>query len=160
MGTGKSSIGRRLAEKAHQSFYDCDQELEKRTGATINLIFDIEGEQGFRKREARLLEELTAFPNIILATGGGAVLSTANRQLLAQRGFVIYLNSSFEYLVRKLSKDNKRPLLQDSDLEVVLKEMLIERTPLYTAIADFIIDTDGLSINEIVMQIMSVIRQQ
>jgi len=90
MGTGKSTVGRKLAKKSSQQFYDCDGEIENRTGASINLIFEIEGEEGFRKRETRLLDELTLMSNIVLATGGGAVLDKENRTRLSARGFVIY----------------------------------------------------------------------
>ena len=156
MGTGKSTIGKKLAKKSSQQFYDCDQEIENRTGATINLIFEIENEEGFRKRETQLLDELTSMSNIVLATGGGAVLNEENRTRLSTRGFVVYLRSDINQLLKRTSRDSKRPLLQNADSEAILKELLEVRGPLYEAVADMVIDTAGLSINDIIAQIMSI----
>lgn len=156
MGTGKSTVGKNLAKKSSYKFYDCDHELENRTGATINLIFEIEGEEGFRKREAQLLDELTSMSNIVLATGGGAVLSKENRTRLSARGFVVYLKSDLKQLLKRTSRDSKRPLLQNSEPEVVLRELLEIRGPLYEEVADMVIDTAEFSINDIIAQIMSV----
>ena len=156
MGTGKSTVGKKLAKKSSQQFYDCDQEIENRTGASINLIFEIENEEGFRKRETQLLDELTSMSNIVLATGGGAVLNEENRTRLSARGFVVYLRSDINQLLKRTSRDSKRPLLQNADSEAILKELLEVRGPLYEAVADMVIDTAGLSINDIIAQIMSV----
>lgn len=156
MGTGKSTVGKKLAKKSSQQFYDCDHEIEDRTGASINLIFEIEGEEGFRKREARLLDELTSMSNIVLATGGGAVLDKENRTLLSARGFVVYLKSDINQLLKRTSRDAKRPLLQNAEPEAVLRELLEIRGPLYEEVANLVIDTAGLSINDIIAQIMSV----
>ena len=155
MGTGKSTIGRKLAKQSSQKFYDSDHEIEDRTGVKINLIFEIEGEAGFRKRETKLLDELTSMSNIVLATGGGAVLSLENRATLMERGFVVYLKSGIDQLLKRTSRDSKRPLLQNGDPEVVLKKLLDERGPLYEEVADLVIDTAGLPINDIITQIMS-----
>ncbi|MCH9047366.1 MAG: shikimate kinase AroK [Proteobacteria bacterium] len=155
MGTGKSTIGRKLAKRSSQMFYDSDYEIENRTGVKINLIFEIEGEAGFRKRESQLLDEFTSMSNIVLATGGGAVLSEENRATLIERGFVVYLKSDIDLLLKRTSRDSKRPLLQNEDPEAVLKKLLDERGPLYEEVADLVIDTAGLSINDIIMQIMS-----
>ncbi|MCH8845410.1 MAG: shikimate kinase AroK [Proteobacteria bacterium] len=155
MGTGKSTIGRKLAKRTSQKFYDSDLEIENRTGVKINLIFEIEGEAGFRKRESQLLEEFTSMSNIVLATGGGAVLSEGNRAILIDRGFVVYLKSDIDQLLKRTSRDNKRPLLQNADHEAVIKKLLNERGPLYEEVADLVIDTAGLSINDIITQIMS-----
>ena len=155
MGTGKSTIGRKLAKRSSQQFYDSDHEIENRTGVKINLIFEIEGEAGFRKRESQLLDELTSMSNIVLATGGGAVLSSENRATLIERGFVVYLNSDIDQLLRRTSRDSKRPLLQNEDPEAVLKKLLDERGPLYESVADLVINTAELSINDIITQIMS-----
>lgn len=155
MGTGKSTIGRKLAKRSSQKFYDSDYEIESRTGVKINLIFEIEGEAGFRKRESQLLDEFTSMSNIVLATGGGAVLSEENRATLTERGFVVYLKSDIDLLLRRTSRDSKRPLLQNEDPEAVLKKLLDERGPLYEEVADLVIDTAGLSINDIITQIMS-----
>ena len=155
MGTGKSSIGKKLAQKISQTFYDSDHEIENRTGASINLIFEIEGEDGFRKREGKLLDELTSMSNIVLATGGGAILNEENRTRLSERGFVVYLKSSINQLLKRTSKDIKRPLLQNDNPEAVLAKLLEEREPLYVGVADMVIDTAELSINDIIAQIMS-----
>ena len=155
MGTGKSTVGKKLAKKSSQQFYDCDHEIEERTGVKINLIFEIEGEAGFRKRESQLLDELTSMLNIVLATGGGAVLNEENRERLTTRGFVVYLKSNIDQLLKRTSRDTKRPLLQNEDPEAVLKKLLDKRGPLYEELADLVIDTAGLSINDIITQIMS-----
>ena len=155
MGTGKSTVGKKLAKRTSQTFYDCDHEIEKRTGATINLIFEIESEEGFRKREAQLLDELTSMSNIVLATGGGAILNEENRIRLTERGFVVYLKSDINQLLKRTSRDSKRPLLQNPDPEAVLRELLELRGPLYEEVADMVIDTAALSINDIIAQIMS-----
>lgn len=155
MGTGKSTIGKKLAKKTSQDFHDCDHEIENRTGASISLIFEIEGEEGFRKREGQLLDELTSMSNIVLATGGGAILNEENRTRLAERGFVVYLKSDINQLLKRTLKDSKRPLLQNDDPEAVLKKLLEERGPLYEGVADMVIDTVELSINDIIAQIMS-----
>ncbi|MFT5425091.1 MAG: shikimate kinase [Gammaproteobacteria bacterium] len=155
MGTGKSTIGKKLALKISQTFYDSDHEIENRTGASINLIFEIEGEEGFRNREGKILDELTSMSNIVLATGGGAILIEENRTRLSERGFVVYLKSNINQLLKRTSKDSKRPLLQNDNPEAVLKKLLEEREPLYEGVADMVIDTAELSINDIITQIMS-----
>ncbi len=156
LGTGKSTVGKKLAKKSSQQFYDCDHEIENRTGALINLIFEIEGEEGFRKRETGLLDELTLMSNIVLATGGGAVLDKENRTRLSARGFVVYLKSDINQLLKRTSRDSKRPLLQNTEPEAVLRELLESRGPLYEEVADMVIDTAELSINDIIAKIMSV----
>ena len=156
MGTGKSTVGKKLAKKSSQQFYDCDHEIENRTGASINLIFEIEGEDGFRKREKHLLDELTSMSNIVLATGGGAVLDKENRTRLSARGFVVYLKSDINQLLTRTSRDSKRPLLQNTEPEIVIRELLELRGPLYEEVADIVIDTAELSINDIIAQIMSI----
>ena len=156
MGTGKSTVGKKLAKESSQKFYDCDREIENRTGASINLVFEIEGEEGFRKRETRLLDELTSMSNIVLATGGGAVLDKENRTRLSARGFVVYLKSDINQLLKRTSRDSKRPLLQNTEPEAVLRELLETRGPLYEEVADMVIDTAELSINDIIAKIMSV----
>jgi shikimate kinase len=155
MGTGKSTVGKQLAKKTSQQFYDCDHEIENHTGASINLIFEIEGEEGFRRRETQQLDELTSMSNIVLATGGGAVLNEENRVRLSARGLVVYLKSDINQLLKRTSRDGKRPLLQNSEPETVIRELLEIRGPLYEEVADMVIDTAGLSINDIIAQIMS-----
>ncbi len=136
MGSGKTTIGKRLSRKLDLSFVDCDREMEARTGAPIQLIFDIEGEQGFRQRETRLLDELTRLPHHVLATGGGVVTVERNRELLSQRGFVVYLQTDVERQLERLERDKQRPLLQTPDREQRLRRMADQRNPLYESVAD------------------------
>ena len=156
MGSGKTTIGRQLASRLGMQFYDSDGEIEKKTGADIALIFEIEGEQGFRKREVKMIEELTAKQGILLATGGGAVLSEENRNYLKSRGRVVYLKSSPEKLMDRTAKDKKRPLLNTDDRRATILEMLETRAPLYEEVADLVIQTD----NNIIKQIVNRICQQ
>ena len=142
MGAGKSSVGQRLAKRLNMQFLDSDQEIEHRTGASVNLIFEIEGERGFRRREKDIIDELTKKTGIVLATGGGAVLDPENRMVLVKRGVVIYLRTSLEQLVRRTSRDSKRPLLKTDDPAAKLRELLEKRGPLYEDMADMIVDTD------------------
>ena len=156
MGSGKTTIGRQLASRLGMQFYDSDGEIEKKTGADIALIFEIEGEEGFRKREAKMIEELTAKKGILLATGGGAILSDSNRKFLKSRGRVVYLKSSPEKLMDRTAKDKKRPLLNTDDRRATILEMLETRVPLYEEVADLVIQTD----NNIIKQIVNRICQQ
>ena len=142
MGAGKSTIGRHLASLLNKEFFDADRELERRTGASIPLIFDIEGETGFRRREAGLLQELAQKDNIVLATGGGAVLAEANRRLLRSHGTVVYLQADIDTLVERTRKDRNRPLLQNVDKRQKLQALLEERDPLYRQTADIVVVTD------------------
>jgi shikimate kinase len=136
MGSGKTTIGQRLAKKLNLEFLDNDHKLEEQTGASVNLIFDLEGEQGFRKRETAMLEKLTARKNVLLATGGGAILDRKNHQLLRDSGLVIYLRTSVSQQIRRLSRDKTRPLLQSGDREEKLARLAKERNPLYEQLAD------------------------
>jgi len=122
---------------------DTDQELEKRTGADISLIFEIEGESGFRKRESDIIAELTKKNNLVLATGGGAILDEKNRRILRKNGFVLYLSADVDTLVSRTRKDKSRPLLQTKDKRKTLTEMMAIRDPLYRQEADLIIKTDN-----------------
>ncbi|MGS2723113.1 shikimate kinase AroK [Porticoccus sp. GXU_MW_L64] len=139
MGTGKTTIGRQLANHLRMCFLDLDQEIEERCGADIPWIFDVEGEQGFRLRESQVLEDLVADKGMVLATGGGAVLAEKNRQLLKQHGVVVYLSSTLEQLLERTQKDRKRPLLQVDDPRQVLERLMQEREPLYQDVADIVI---------------------
>ncbi|MFV8819085.1 shikimate kinase AroK [Haliea sp. E17] len=141
MGAGKSTIGRVLADELSLRFVDSDSEIEARTGADIPWIFDVEGESGFRERERQVIEEMTTWDGIVLATGGGAVLAPENRTALAGRGFVVYLYTSIDEQVRRTRRDRKRPLLQGVDPEATLRELMRIRDPLYREIADCVIDT-------------------
>jgi len=141
MGAGKTTIGRHLATLLHKQFVDVDHEIEKRTGVTIPVIFEIEGEVGFRRRESSAIEELTQGQNIVLATGGGAVLLEENRKLLKERGTVVYLQADIETLVERTRRDRNRPLLQTEDPRGRIEELLRQREPIYREAADIIIDT-------------------
>ena len=136
MGVGKTTIGRMLARELRLDFVDCDHEIELRCGANIPWIFDVEGEEGFRLRETQVLEDLTQQPGILLATGGGAVLRSENREYLKHRGIVIHLDSDVDLLVKRTSKDKKRPLLQNTNPRQVLERIKRERDPLYREVSD------------------------
>ena len=142
MGSGKSTIGQLLANRLDRPFFDSDQHIEERTGVDIPRIFDIEGEDGFRKRETRALEELTGRDNIVLATGGGAVTREENRRILRRAGFIIFLDTSVEQQLERLKHDKKRPLLQTDNPRERLEKLLEERKPLYLELADLHIRTD------------------
>jgi len=153
MGAGKSTIGRHLAGRLRLSFVDSDTEIEERTGADIAWIFDVEGEEGFRNREESVIAELTQRDGIVLATGGGAVLRPANRQALASRGFVVYLQVSIEQQLARVASDKRRPLLRDEDPEQVLRRIATERESLYRELADLVIETDGKGPKAVALQL-------
>jgi len=141
MGAGKTTVGRLLAHFLGKTFYDSDREIQKRTGVGIPVIFEIEGEEGFRKRETDMLAELAKMENIVLATGGGAVLSLENRRLLKQRGIVIYLRAAVEDLWRRTRQDQNRPLLRAPDPRKKLTELYGQRDPLYRDTAHIIVES-------------------
>jgi len=141
MGAGKTTIGRHLATLLHKRFVDVDHEIEKRTGVTIPVIFEIEGEAGFRRRECAAIEELTQSRDMVLATGGGAVLQEENRKLLKERGTVVYLQADIETLVERTRRDRNRPLLQTEDPRGKIEELLRQREPIYREVADVVVDT-------------------
>jgi shikimate kinase len=149
MGAGKTSVGKLLARRLGKAFHDCDQEIERATGVKIPIIFEIEGEAGFRAREARMLEELAARRDIVLATGGGAVLSAANRRLLAENGVVVYLRASAPELWGRTRHDKNRPLLKTADPQARLEQLFAERDPLYREVADIIVDTGNQSVGNL-----------
>ncbi len=154
MGAGKSTIGRQLAKALHRKFYDSDKVIEKRTGVSISWIFEMEGESGFRDRESKAIDELTALNNVVVATGGGVVLSEQNRQWLKSRGQVIYLSASAEQLYRRTARDKKRPLLQNTDRRKQIENLLSLRDPLYREIADIIIKTGEQSVQHTVNEVI------
>lgn len=158
MGAGKTTIGRQLARRLKMDFYDSDRVIEEHTGVDIPLIFDKEGETGFRKRELITIDELTRKKNIVLATGGGVVLNKTNRENLVNRGTVIYLSSSLKSLLKRTHKDKKRPLLHGKEgPEIILTRLLEQRDPLYRETADHIIDTSNNSIRGVIQAIISCI---
>jgi shikimate kinase len=153
MGVGKSTVGRRLAEATGRRFLDADEEIEHRTGVRIDVIFEIEGEPGFRLREAKVLDELTRLRGIVLATGGGAVLDPGNRARLRSNGAVVYLSAPAAVLARRTARDRVRPLLQAPDRRQRIEEILAQREPFYLELADVIVDTSGHSVRDSVDEI-------
>lgn len=153
MGAGKTTIGQQLARDLHKRFKDSDREIEERTGADIPLIFELEGEDGFRRREQDVIDELSTGENIVLATGGGSVLRAENRARLSSRGFVIYLYAPLEHLLERTSRNRNRPLLQVADPRARLQAILEERDPLYREVADLVVKTDHRSVRSVVRAI-------
>lgn len=155
MGAGKTSVGKQLAKILNFDFYDSDQVIEEQSGANIPWIFDVEGEAGFRKREERTIDQLTLQKDIVLATGGGVVLSAENRRRLATRGFVVYLNVSVEEQIRRTYRSRNRPLILNKNAREIFERLKKDREHLYLEIADLIIDTDHGSIRVIVDSILA-----
>ena len=161
MGAGKTTVGRLVASELGKVFYDTDLEIEGRTGVRISLIFDIEGEAGFRAREVDVLDRLTQLGNVVLATGGGAVLAPDNRKHLSARGLVVYLHGRPRDLWHRTRHDKSRPLLQNTDALEKLASLYRERDPLYREIADVVVDTGRQSPRTLVHhQLLPQLRQQ
>ncbi|XBC39696.1 MAG: shikimate kinase AroK [Buchnera aphidicola (Chaetogeoica yunlongensis)] len=161
MGAGKSTIGRKLAQKLHMEFFDSDQEIENRTGVDISWIFDIEGESGFRKREKLVINEIIDKTGIVLSTGGGSVLSSEIRNKLSSRGIVVYLETSIEKQLLRTKLDKKRPLLQiDNNMSIqsVLEVLADNRNPLYESIADITVHMNNKSIKATVCYIINLLK--
>jgi shikimate kinase len=158
MGAGKSTIGRQLAKQLGLPFHDSDHEIEARTGVDIPLIFELEGEAGFRKRECLVIDELTQLPEIVLATGGGAILDPVNRAHLSSRGTVIYLHASVKQQLKRTRMDKNRPLLQTDNPRARLEELMARRDPLYREIANLVIDTDGMRVRDVVSKIVQMLQ--
>lgn len=154
MGAGKSAVGRHIARTLHMSFVDSDNEIEARTGVDIPFIFEKEGEEGFRKRESAVVDDLTRMDNVVLATGGGAVGNPENRSHLGGRGFVIYLYTTVYQQVLRTARGRHRPLLEDEDRGAVLAALLAERDPLYREIADLVVETDGRKVHSVAHEIV------
>ena len=154
MGAGKTTVGRRLATELGLRFVDSDHEIEHRTGARIPLIFELEGEAGFRTRERAVIEDLTKQSGLLLATGGGAVLDPGNRAKLMSRGRVIYLHAPVERLLARTARDRNRPLLQTRDRRAKLEQLYRQRDPVYRQIADVVISTDNHNIHTTVHNIL------
>jgi len=159
MGAGKTTVGKLIARHLNRPFIDSDHEIERRTGVNIPLIFELEGEAGFRTREATVIEDLTGHSNIVLATGGGAVLSQQNRDNLRRNGTVIYLRAKVEDLWQRTRHDKNRPLLQTAEPQAKLKELFAQRDPLYCEIADIIVDSGAQSVHALVHQIEEQLKQ-
>lgn len=154
MGAGKSTIGRALAKELKLAFYDSDEVIEERAGASVAWIYDIEGEEGFRRREQKVIEELTQKHNIVLATGGGVVMTAENRNALAARGMVIYLRTSLAQQYERTKRDTKRPQLQTNDLETRLALLRQEGEPHYEELADMTFETDKLTVKAVAHHIV------
>ncbi len=157
MGAGKSTIGRQLALELGKKFWDSDTEIEQKTGVRIDVIFDIEGEQGFRQRETCMLRDLVEQRGIVLATGGGAVLAPENRQMLKNNGLIIYLKASPEHLAGRVRLDRRRPLLQSGDKLVKIRELMEQREPFYQELADIVVHTGSRSVARVVKEISKMI---
>ncbi|VAY02493.1 Shikimate kinase 1 [Arsenophonus endosymbiont of Aleurodicus dispersus] len=158
MGAGKSTIGRQLSQQLSMEFFDSDQEIERRTGADVSWVFDLEGEEGFREREEKIINELTEKKGIVLATGGGSIKSKETRNRLSARGLVVYLATTIEKQMARTQRDKKRPLLQlDHTGSEVLEKLANERNPLYEKIADMTINTDDKSAKMVANQIIELL---
>src|SRR5919202_1104292 len=160
MGAGKTTVGRLLARRLKLGFFDSDHEIERRCGVKVPVIFEIEGEAGFRSRETQTLAELTALEGIVLATGGGAVLAEENRRHLAARGTVVYLCARPEDLFERVRQDRNRPLLATPDPLARLRELHAERDPLYRSIADLVVDTGRQSVQALTRSLAQELAQR
>ena len=157
MGAGKSAVGRQLARMMHLDFVDSDEEIENRTGVDIPFIFEKEGEEGFRKREVKIIDELSQRQGSVLATGGGAILDADSRSHLGARGYVIYLFTTVKQQLDRTKRGRTRPLLENGDKETVLDALMTERDPLYREIADLTIETDGRRVQAVARDIVDAV---
>ncbi len=146
MGAGKSSVGKHLAAELNMDFYDSDEEIENRSGVDIGWIFDVEGDEGFRKRELTVIKELVTLPRIVLATGGGSVLLPEVQELLRQHGVTVFLDASLSYQHVRTVNEARRPLLRVPNRKEVIEKLYEERTPLYETLADYRLLTDNRSV--------------
>ncbi len=154
MGSGKTAVGRQLAKLLRREFHDSDVEVERRTGVDIPYIFEREGESGFREREREVIDSLTQLQNVIVATGGGAVLLPENRERLATRGHVVYLETSVQQQLERTRHGRQRPLLYTEDPEARLRDLMAHRAPLYESIAELTVATDGRHVRMVAEEIM------
>ena len=159
MGSGKSTVGKIISDEMFLNFFDTDEEIESRTGASIDWIFDLEGEAGFRKRESDILNEMVEKNSIVLSTGGGIILSEDNRELLSSRGTVFYLSTPILTQVERTAKDKDRPLLKDGDPEDILTKLHNEREALYEMVSDHVVDTENKSSKEVASEIISLAKK-
>ena len=158
MGSGKTTIGKQISKSLGRDFLDTDHAIEVKTGVNIATIFELEGEEGFRLREKKFLVDLIGHKKMVIATGGGIVLSNKNRKLLQQLGAVVYLRSNIQDLVFRLKGDKTRPLIQNINLAEKLGDLFRERDPLYISVADYIIETKNKNINDIKKEILELIK--
>ena len=158
MGSGKSAVGRQLARQLHLDFHDSDVEVERRTGVDIPYIFEKEGEAGFREREREVIEALTQLQDVVVATGGGAILLPENRAWLAQRGRTVYLKTGIEQQLERTRQGRQRPLLYTDDPETRLRELMQQRAPLYESIATVTVSTDGRQVRAVVDEIVQLLQ--
>ena len=154
MGSGKTTMGRTLAKHLGKTFIDSDEEIIKRTGVTVPHIFDVEGEAGFRLRESAVIRDLTKRDNLVLATGGGAVLAEQNRELLQQNGIIIYLKASVHDLWQRTRHDKNRPLLQTADPQAKLNELFRQRDPLYQQVSDITVQSGKQSVHALMLHLV------
>ena len=160
MGSGKSTVGRHLADLLNCSFIDSDVEIESRAGADIPWIFDVEGEAGFRRRETAVLKDLVERPAAVIATGGGTILAAENREIMACAGVVVFLNVSVAQQLKRTGSGEGRPLLQRGDHEETLNQLMAEREPLYRALADVIISAGGGNARRVARQTEAILRER
>lgn len=153
-GAGKTTVGSVLAKKMRRSFYDTDQYITQKTGVSVSWIFDIEGEQGFREREVKALKELVNLSNIVVATGGGTILTEASRNLLTHYGWVIYLKTTIDQQEQRIHDRDHRPLLKVDNLPKQLNTLAQQRTPYYEAVADEVFVTDRRAVYAVVQEIL------
>ena len=154
MGSGKSAVGRQLARLLHLTFVDSDDEIETRTGVDIPFIFEKEGEDGFRAREVKVINDLSNMDAVVLATGGGAIIDDDSRSRLGARGFVVYLYTTVDQQLLRTQKGRDRPLLENSDRKETLQKLMGERDPLYREIADLVVETDGRKVKAVANEIL------
>ena len=158
MGSGKSTVGKIISDELFLNFFDTDEEIENRTGASIDWIFDLEGEEGFRKRESKILSEMVTKNSIVLSTGGGIVLTEANRELLSSRGTVFYLSTPISVQVERTAKDKDRPLLKNGDPEEILTKLHKEREGLYEEVSDHVVLTENKSSQDVASEIILLVK--
>ena len=158
MGSGKSTVGKIISDELFLSFLDTDEEIETRTGASIDWIFDLEGEEGFRKRESSILQDMAKRNSIVLSTGGGIILSEENRELLSSRGTVYYLSTPISVQLERTAKDKDRPLLKNGDPEKILTKLQKDRESLYEAVADHVVNTENKSSQEVASEIIKLVK--
>jgi len=158
MGSGKSTVGKIISDELFLTFLDTDEEIETRTGASIDWIFDLEGEDGFRKRESSILQDMAKRNSIVLSTGGGIILSEENRELLSSRGTVFYLATPISVQLERTAKDKDRPLLKNGDPEKILTKLQKDRESLYEAVADHVVNTENKSSQEVASEIIKLVK--